>query len=122
MLNEPQTATLRAAVDRLIPPDESPGGVEAGAADYILGQLSRDLAPLRETYLSFLDALDADARDRYAGTAFAALSPESQDAILRRFESDPAHAPFFRRFVEHAQEGFYTSPEAWGMIGWKVKG
>jgi hypothetical protein len=122
MLTETQTATLRAAVDRIIPPDDFPGGAEAGAFDYLIAQFSRDLAPLRENYAAFLDTLDAAARERHNDTAFAALPPEAQDSLLRSFESHGEHMSFFRRFVEHAQEGFYTSPYAWEMIGWKVKG
>jgi hypothetical protein len=122
MLNDTQIATLRAAVDRLIPPDDFPGGIEAGAADYILLQLSRDLAPLLHDYAAFLDAMDALARAQGVEGGFTALPTERQDELLKTVEADPTHAPFFRRFVEHAQEGFYTSPEAWGMIGWKVKG
>jgi hypothetical protein len=122
MLNETQTATLRAAVDRLIPPDDFPGGIEAGAADYILQQLSRDFAPIQKEYADFLDALDTLARAQSSAPAFATLPPERQDELLKAVEADPTHASFFRRFVEHAQEGFYISPDAWGMIGWKVKG
>ena len=122
MLTETQSSTLRAAIDRVIPPDDFPGGAEAGAFDYLISQFSRDLAPLRGSYAAFLDALDAAARERHNDAAFAALPPDVQDDLLRHFESDGEHAAFFRRFVEHAQEGFYTSPYAWEMIGWKVKG
>jgi hypothetical protein len=117
MLTEQQAATLRAAIDRVVPPDEDPGGVEAGAYDYLVGQLSRDLAPLTEDYRTFLDALAKEA-----GGSFADLSAAAQDDLLRRFEASAEYGPFFRRFVEHTQEGFYISPVAWKIVGWEVKG
>ena len=117
MLNVEQTATLLAAIDRIVPPDQDPGGAEAGAYDYLISQLSRDLAPLADDYRAFLDALA-----REAGGSFAELTAEAQDDLLRRFEASAEQGPFFRRFVEHAQEGFYTSPVAWKMIGWEVRG
>jgi hypothetical protein len=117
MLSETQGATLRAAIDRVIPPGQDPGGVEAGACDYLVGQLSRDLAPLADDYRAFLDALAREAGGRFAG-----LSAAAQDDLLRRFEASAEFGPFFRRFVEHAQEGFFVSPVAWRMIGWEVKG
>jgi len=117
MLNVEQTATLRAAIDRMVPPDQDPGGAEAGAYDYLVGQISRDLAPLADDYRAFLDALT-----REAGGNFSGLTAEAQDDLLRRFEASAELGPFFRRLVEHVQEGFYTSPAAGKMIGWEVKG
>jgi hypothetical protein len=122
MLTSEQTETLRAAVDRIIPPDDFPGGAEAGALTYLLQQLNRDLAPYRDEYTAFLDELDAAAKREHSGAAFAQLPPDAQDILLRTFEASAWKGPFFRRFVEHAQEGFYTSPDSWDMIGWKVKG
>ena len=46
LFSERQAATLRAMVDRLIPPDDFPGGWEAGVGDYLARQLSGDLRPL----------------------------------------------------------------------------
>ena len=119
-MNETQTMTLRAAVDRIIPPDDlNPGGAEAGAYDYLLRQLAPggDLVTRNAEYETGLDALDALARRTHAAP-FATLSPDAQDTVLIAFEQQaPA---FFRAFVEHAQEGFYTSPVAWEMIGWRV--
>ena len=122
MLDETQTATLRAAIDRIIPPDDvSPGGVDAGAFDYLMGQLSAngDLAKWLPEYQTAMDALDALAR-RDFGASFVELDAGRQDQALMRLESDSPR--FFRAFAEHAQEGFYISPDAWKMIGWKVTG
>ena len=120
ILDERQAATLRAAVDRIIPPDEeSPGGVAAGAHDFLLRNLESggyfpDALP---AYREGLDELDAVAR-RMFSAAFSEIDDSSRDTALTAFES--ASPAFFRALVEQAQEGFYTSPDAFAMIGWKV--
>jgi hypothetical protein len=136
MLTPSQTVTLRAAIDCIIPPDDVPGGWEAGAGDYLLGQLQRDLQPLAELYGAGLDSLDAEAR-AVAGANFAALGQPAQDALLGAIERghvttvwpiDPA--AFFRYLVDHTMEGFYSDPSnggnrdavSWRMIGFQVKG
>jgi gluconate 2-dehydrogenase gamma chain len=121
-LDEAATETLRAAVDRIIPPDdESPGGLEAGVADFLLdglapgGYFPGDLP----CYEEGLTALDALAR-RMFGASFAAIGAAQQDTVLIQFAADaPA---FFPLLVEQCQEGFYTSPAGQEMIGWRVTG
>lgn len=136
MFNDLQLRTLHAAIDRVIPPDDFPGGVEAGVADYLRGQLGRDLAHLAADYPRFCDALEQEAQATH-GQAFAALAAEQQDALLTRVERsevstdwplDPA--AFFAEFIEHCAEGFYSDPGnggnrdgvAWRMIGYEVNG
>lgn len=136
LLSERQLATLRALFDRLIPPDDFPGGWDAGAGDYLLRLLAGDLRPIVSVYQAGLDALDAEARAAGAD-GFAELLPERQDDLLRAVERgavaaewpiDPAE--FFRTSVAHAAEGFYSDPPnggnrdmvAWRMIGFEVRG
>ncbi len=114
--------TLRAAVDRIVPPDaETPGGVDAGAVDYLIGQFNGDLASEVPHYEGFLDYVETEAMTAH-GEHFADLSPETQIDVLRKAEAHESQKRFFRRFVEQVQEGFYISSIAWGMIGWKVRG
>lgn len=114
--------TLQAAVDRIVPPDAvTPGGVDAGAMEYVIGQLNKDLAYEVENYESFLNYLETVAVAAH-GEHFASLTPEAQTELLHQAETSEDQKHFFRRFVEHVQEGFYISPIAWGMIGWKVRG
>ncbi len=127
-----QEATLRAVVDRIIPPDDHPGGWEAGVGNYLTRQFAGDLAPLFGDYANFLAAIDAIAR-RLHGAPFAALPTATQDALLVQIESD-AHgddlARFFAVLVTHAMEGYYGDPGnggnrdavAWRMIGFEVRG
>ena len=135
MLTEPQLATLRALVDRIIPADDFPSGWQAGVGDYLAGQFERDLRSQLDRYRAGLDALDAEAQAG-SGARFAELNPEEQDALLRRVEAgavatdwpiDPV--AFFRVAVDHAMEGFYSDPSnggnrdgiAWRMIGFEVR-
>jgi hypothetical protein len=136
MLTEPQRATLRALVDRLIPADDFPGGWDAGVGDYLYRQFAGDLSDVVDLYRGGLDALDVEARTA-AGVSFAALAPDAQDELLRRVEAgevaadwsvDPAE--FFRAATEHAAEGYYGDPGnggnrdgvSWRMIGFEVTG
>ena len=136
MLTEKQTEVLRVAMNRIIPPDDFPGGWEAGAGDYLLRQLDGDLAHFAEFYKRGLDALESEARAA-SGTAFAEMDVAAQDALLARIEADEAATDwpekpsiFFRRLVEHTMEGFYGDPGnggnrdgvSWKMIGFEVRG
>lgn len=136
MLTEPQRATLRALIDRLIPADDFPGGWDAGVGDYLERQFAGDLCHLLDVYRAGLDALDVEARVT-AGISFAALPPDVQDELLRRVELGEVvtdwpvdAAAFFRAATEHAAEGFYGDPGnggnrdgvSWRMIGFEVTG
>jgi hypothetical protein len=127
-----QAATLRAAIDRIIPPDDYPGGWDTGVGDYLARQFARDLAPQLGAYQSGLDQIDSTAHAG-SGAIFAELTPAAQDALLAQIEAG-AHgddlARFFRLLVGHAMEGFYGDPGnggnrdqvAWRMIGFEVRG
>ena len=136
MLTEPQRATLRALIDRIIPADDFPSGWEAGVGDYLDRQFAGDLCHLLDMYRSGLDALEVEARAT-AGVSFGDLAPAAQDELLRRVELgevvtdwsvDPA--VFLRAAAEHAAEGFYGDPGnggnrgevSWRMIGFEVTG
>lgn len=131
-LTATQETTLRAAVDRIIPPDDDPGGWAAGVGDYLSCQFTRDLAPLLDRYEAGLAALDAAAHRAHAAP-FAALPPATQDELLtavERGQHGDALALFFATLVTHTMEGFYGDPgnggnrdaAAWAMIGFAVRG
>lgn len=134
-LTELQQATLHAAIDRIIPPDDYPGAWEAGVGDYLARQFAGDLKPILPTYQSGLDALNAEAVAQY-GTAFSDLSPEQQDALLQHVETGEVQTAwpvmpqqFFRTLVNHTAEGYYSDPGnggnrdgvSWQMIGFISK-
>ena len=131
IFNEAQYQTLRALVDRLIPPDDYPGAWDAGVGEYLTGQLVGDLAPLQTVFLTGLDALDAEARS-LEDHPFYALELDAQDDLLRRIEAgvvmtDWPLSPqrFLSLLIHHTAEGYYADPgnggnrdaRSWQMIG-----
>ncbi len=133
MLTPDQTRVLHAAVDRIIPPDDFPGGWEAGVGDFLQALWTREPRFLTGA-LQGLDALDREAHSA-AGIAFADLPPAAQDALLRRVEAGEAgadwpvdSAAFFARLIRQCMEGFYADPGnggntggvSWRMIGFEV--
>ncbi len=129
--------TLRAAIDRLIPPDDFPGAWEAGVGEYIRRQLAGDLRHLDLILREGLIALDQEAR-LLDGQPFAALGPEEQDAVLERVEQGEletravwtvAPREFFVLLVALTNEGYYGDPGnggnrdevAWRMVGYTTR-
>ena len=50
-LTKQQQQTLRAAVDRIIPPDDYPGAWQSGVGDYLARQFEGDLRPVLDGLL-----------------------------------------------------------------------
>lgn len=136
MFSAQQIDTLRAVVNRIIPPDDFPGGWEAGVGDYLMRQFEGDLKDLLEKYRVGLDTLDAEAQV-VIGSSFAQASVEAQDSLLAQIEQNHVKATwpidavkFFNMLIDHAMEGFYSDPGnggnrdqiAWKMIGFEVRG
>ena len=146
MLDQHQLQTLEALVDAIIPPDDYPGGWEAGVGDYLLRQFDGDLAEMLPGYRRFLDRLERDAQSVY-GASFAAMSPSQRAEMLQELEKehvvdddifkrlktadnlkDLEGAAFFAGVIEHCGEGFYSDPGnggnrdgvAWQMVGFEV--
>ncbi len=126
MLTETQTQTLQAAVNCIVPADDSPNAWDAGAGEFFRRLFAREprFLPLYEFGLDALEA--ASLQD--AGVAFAVRDTDAQDALLQRFETAENTAAFFRRLVEQTLESYYADPGnggnkngvAWDMIGYKV--
>lgn len=134
VLTAAQWNTLAALVSRIIPPDDFPGGWEAGVGDYLQRQFATDLSEKLSLYQLGLNALDSESRQTL-GVSFAEAPPDAQDALLTRVESDTVTTPwlvrpayFFQQAVSHSMEGFYTDPGnggnhnrvSWDMIGFEV--
>jgi len=122
-LNEEQQQTLRAAIDRIIPPDDYAGAWDAGVADYLVRQFEGDLSPLVDLYLAGLTSLDDEANTRYRKT-FAKLSDVEKDFLLSQVEQGEvltnwtiSPQRFFILLVETTVEGFYSDPEQGGNRG-----
>ena len=133
MFAHEQGATLRAAADRIIPPDDFPGGSE-GVEGYLIKLFAREGRDLAALYAPGLDALDAEAHQR-ANTAFADLDAAAQDALLAAVEAGAVQAPwpvdpaaFFATLAEHVIEAYYSDPgnggnpgaQSWKMVGFRI--
>ena len=111
---------MRAAVDRIIPPDDYPGAWQSGVGDYLERQFESDLRPVLDDYCDGLTALEAESVARFQ-QSFALLSDEEQDTVLRHIEAaevltawDVAPRLFFNLLVNTTAEGFYSNPEQGG--------
>jgi len=127
-----QIFCLDALVDTLIPPDDWPGGVDAGVVAYLGRLLTTDLADMLPIYKSALDLLDSEATG-----SFAKLGAKEQVELLSKLERGETSqawpfAPswFLSMAATHAAEGYYSDPgnggnrdgAGWKMIGFEVRG
>jgi gluconate 2-dehydrogenase gamma chain len=120
--------TLTAAIDRLLPKDADPGGVEAGVPSYFDRAFTNpDLRRMRDDFIAGLAALDrASQRDHQL--PFSKATAEAQDALLRRFASMPpasGEAHFYETLITFALEGFLGDPVYGGnqqRCGWALVG
>ena len=136
MLTETQEKILEALVNCVIPPDEDPGGWDAGVGDYLYRQFEHDLKDAVVLYQQGLLALDSEAKAIYQ-KPFTAISADEQEQFLQQVEQgqvqttwpiDPA--AFFQMVIHHCAEGFYSDPGnggnrdyvAWKMMGFEVRG
>ncbi len=130
-LTEEQQHTLRAAVDRIIPPDDYPGAWQCGVGDYLARQFESDLRPMLDDYCAGLSALEAESVARFQQT-FVLLSEEEQDTMLRHIEAGEVLTAwnvtprlFFNLLVNTTAEGFYSNPEQGGNrkgVSWAMTG
>src|SRR5258705_8559268 len=130
-LTDEQQQTLRAAVDRIIPPDDYPGAWQSGVGDYLARQFEGDLLPVLDDYRSGLTALEAESIARFQ-QRFTLLSHGQQDTLLQHIEAgevltvwNVAPTVFFNLLVNTTAEGFYSEPEQGGnreRISWAMTG
>ncbi len=133
-LSEEEAATLAAACDQIIPPDEDPGAAQAGVVTFI----DRQLATRQKGDLgAWQQGIRAPRRDARAG-AMASRSPswpsDAQVALLRSLEdgsvdradwidADPTR--FFATLRRYTMMGFYGDPRHGGnkdRVAWKMLG
>ena len=135
-LNDTETATLEAVVDRIIPADESAGASQAGVVVYIDRLLAGFRQDLQVAYRIGLRELDALCTEQF-GAGFGELEETQRDEVLRTLlgseipaASDVAAGPDdLRRLAalirEHTIEGFFCDPIYGGnrdTAGWRLVG
>jgi gluconate 2-dehydrogenase gamma chain len=124
---------VEAVADQIIPPDETPGGRDAGAAEFIDRQLRGPYLRFLPDYRNGLSKLDETSR-RLHQQSFANLAAPHQTALLQAIEADkvpdgiwkPGEAgQFFRLISDHCMQGFYGSPRHGGnrdFVSWRMVG
>lgn len=121
--------TIEAMAGRIVPATDTPGAIEAGAADYIDLALAGAYRDQLDKYRSGIAALDRYCLATHA-KPFVALSPEHKDAALERMESGavddfPAASSLFELVRTHVLEGLLCEPYYGGnrnLVGWKLVG
>jgi hypothetical protein len=130
-----KSATLRALLNRLIPPDDFPGALESGVESYLVAQWQGDDASEAAGLARGLAQLDLEAAARHSGLLFSHLTTQHQDSLLGDLEGGrtqtewPAEIPaktFLDRIINLAHEGFYADPGnggnreagSWKMVGY----
>ncbi len=133
VLTEDEAATLGAACDRIVPPDEDPGASQAGAVTFIDRQLATRQKQLLPRWQAGVLALDAAALRRH-GHRFAELQPPAQDEILQAMQEGSVYMgdwqqvdpqEFFRLLHGHTMMGFYGDPRHGGnreRVAWRMLG
>jgi gluconate 2-dehydrogenase gamma chain len=133
VLSPNERRLVEAVADQVIPPDDTPGGREAGVAEYVDRQLRGPYRRLLADYRNGLEKIDRTSRHLHQ-QAFADLPFPRQTALLEAIEADkvpdgiwkPNEAgQFFRLVSDHCLQGFYGSPRhggnrdfaSWRMIG-----
>ncbi len=132
-LDAHQAATLGAIADQIVPPDQDPGGREAGAVTYIDRVLSGEQREKRALYSAGLEGTDQTSQLNF-GHDFVDLSFEQQTSVLKAIEQGQAQGEiwravssgdFFALVWNHVLEGFYGPPEHGGnrnFASWKMVG
>lgn len=130
----PEEATLIDAVaDQIIPPDDLPGGGDAGVSTFIDRQLVTYYRDLQQRYRFGLRALQETSRQLH-NQDFERLSFTTQTELLTALEkgevpaedwSDESPAAFFQVLRDHCMQGYYGTPRHGGnrdFVGYRVVG
>ena len=111
--------TLKAVMDRMIPPvEELPGAGSLGLVEE-LDTMAGRVPGLRAALASTLDALSLDPGARAAG-GFLALEGAAQDEAIRAVES--ALPEPFEVFLEMVYAAYYSDRRVHERIGWPPGG
>lgn len=117
VLGPDQLDLLSVAVDRIIPPTDTPGARESGVPAFIDLLLHRWVEPVdRDRFLAGLAGLDDLSGVAY-GLSFLEASAEQQTSLLARLDEEAVQArreeadplPFFATLKEWTLVGYYTS-------------
>jgi gluconate 2-dehydrogenase gamma chain len=124
---------VEAVSDQIIPPDQDPGGKEAGVANFIEIQLAGPYTRFQKDYREGLAKIEATSMTLHR-KSFLDLSFDQQTELLVLLESNKGPSSvwsaeqsgkFFRLIRDHCLQGFYGSPRHGGnrnYVSWKMLG
>jgi gluconate 2-dehydrogenase gamma chain len=121
-----QAALMEALVDQLIPPDDYPGGKDAGVVHFIDQKLA---GPYGKFYVARYEAglkqMNAESRKKF-DKEFSSLGSDQQLLLVQGFADQHSEArDFFHLVLGDTFEGYYGDPQhganrdgaSWKMIG-----
>lgn len=142
--NIKQAATLEAIVDELVPPDDFPGGKDAGVLYFMDNALARWDQQARWDYVVGLEGINESSQIMFQKD-FTGLTSDQKQQVLRAVEAGEAPGRIWTRFgpeegradaaaskrffdllLRHTMQGYYGDPEyggnkdrtSWTMIGY----
>jgi len=131
VLTAHEKALVEAISDQIIPPDQDPGGKEAGVPNFIEIQLAGPYKRFQKDYKEGLAKMEATS-NALRQKSFLALSFDEQTELLVVLEGNRApgsiwssgeSGKFFRMIRDHCMQGFYGSPRHGGnrnYASWKM--
>jgi hypothetical protein len=117
-ITDHERAILTRIVDLLVPRDETPGAVDLGVHQRVIGELDVDRTRAKASAEALL-GLDRDARARH-GADFLALDEAPQEDLLLSLAAAPRSTPAgrFVRLLRHdTMRFYYAHPEVWPSLG-----
>ena len=128
-----EASVLAALCDQIVPPDDLPGAVWAGAMEFIDRQLMAHYQNKQGDYRRGLAKVEASAMERF-GQGFAMLSFTQQTELCLQLEEnaapetvwgDESSRDFFHMVVTHTMQAYYGNPRHGGNrdgVGYQVMG
>jgi DNA-binding transcriptional ArsR family regulator len=111
-----QRASLRAAMDEIIPANEGmPAASEVGGIEY-LDRVRREEPQIAADLKQALDALERLSQSRFRAP-FAKLSSPKRVEVLSALEAGSPEV--FGKLRDHIYESYYTQPKVWKLIGYE---
>jgi gluconate 2-dehydrogenase gamma chain len=128
-LTESEFKVVEAIAGRIVPATDTPGAIEAGAANYIDQALAGPYQPQLGAYQRGIEELERSCAAAL-GKSFCAFDAAHQDAMLEKLEAGEIEdvtdgTQFFDLVRRHVMEGLFCEPNYGGnrdLIGWKLVG
>jgi hypothetical protein len=116
-LSVAQRATLRAAMDEIIPAvDDMPAASAVGGVEYV-ARVAREDAAIRRSITESLAGLEALSK-KLKAKPFSTLTSAQRIETLKAYERQTPEA--FVTLRDFTYEAYYTEPRVWKLIGYEL--